>query len=213
MSQYLYNLSFRFSVILTVICYLTYYLMPRYCSFRTFCRYKNISTYFLVIGNYKTIILIAFVKCTNNLLHASGYDFHNLSFLSLSMLNRQERNFDCILMKGSVNTVLRYIEVIFSALYFYKAKALGMTDKSSHQSLRCMFCFYEFAFFSNTDLALIQKFIQDTIQFTSVFLGYLQHNCKLLFFHRNIEFFPHQIKYYFLTLVILFHMLAPFAWL
>ena len=205
MSQDLGYLSFRLPVIPAVVRDLTDNLMPRHSSLGTLRRHKDILTDLRVVRYDKSIVLIALVIDTDDLLHASCQDLYDLCLLASAVLPRtvpwQQRYPDCILMKSPVHKILRNVQILIPSFDLHEPETFWMAGKSPDQLLIWMFRLDKFSLLGERELSLRQQLVQEAVQLSPVLLRDLQHDCKLLLFHRYIKLRWYQIHDHFLSLI------------
>ena len=193
MSQDLRDPALRFMLVISVVGKLHYYFMPGDCSLRTFCRNINISADLFQIRDHKAKAFRLLIR-THHLCKSMGKNLHNPGFLSSASLSLQKFYLYLILMEGTVHTALRNVQIFASAFDLHKAKAFGMTDKSTHKA-SAFFPFGILATLGNLKSSLHQQFVQNRLQFLPFFGTNLHKGCQFLFLHGNIKLVIYQLTY------------------
>ena len=128
MTNYLYNLAFRLSAVSTIISNLNYNLMTCNSSHSIFSRNINVLSNLLIIRKHISESLWL-LKISYNLLNLVWKHLYNSCFLTFTCLAILNLNKNHIMMKSSVNLILRNKVIFILSFNFNEAETSIITYK------------------------------------------------------------------------------------
>ena len=134
MTNYLYNLAFRLSAVSTIISNLNYNLMTCNSSHSIFSRNINVLSNLLIIRKHISLFptlyeVLWLPKISYNLLNLVWKHLYNSCFLTLTCLAILNLNKNHVMMKSSVNLILRNKVIFILSFNFNEAKTSIITYK------------------------------------------------------------------------------------